>query len=592
MMTTAAHLATLKLVFNEPSAPHLMTIMWTYHDTAKAEGVSVVAIKKVMIHNYKRFNGTFSLNLQSGLNIIVGDNESGKSTILEAIHLALTGYIRGRHLRDEISNDLFNAQVRDDYLTSLPGPKRNAPPEIWVEVIFDHDGQPSPINQFLGTDNHDGINAYGVSLRLHLSDAHQEEYEQLLKTSAIQTIPLEFYDIEWQMFSGTALHNARAVPVRSYLIDSSLARTMSGSDVYIARIIRDHLTSGDKVSIAQSYRQMKEGFMRETSIMKINERIKKDSAISNKGVRISVDMATRSSWEESLSTLLDDIPFHHIGRGEQCIIKTKLALGNKQGRQASLILLEEPENHLSHGNLNRLLSDVGGAADGKQILISTHSSFVANKLGLERMILLHDGTAMPFTALDIETYTFFKRLHGYDTLRLVLCKSAILVEGASDELVVQRAFKDTYNKLPIEMQIDVVSVGTAFLRFAAIANGINKRCSIVTDNDGDLSALKRKYAEYPAGHAHIGVFYEQSVRPAIPERPNLRTNTLEASMLEANGRELLNQILGTDYNDDPALLGYMQGNKTSCALKVFDFGSKPKIPAYIAQAIAFVTAKE
>ena len=37
------------------------------------------------------------------MNIVVGDNEAGKSTILEAVNLALTGYLNGRNIRNELS---------------------------------------------------------------------------------------------------------------------------------------------------------------------------------------------------------------------------------------------------------------------------------------------------------------------------------------------------------------------------------------------------------------------------------------------------------------------------------------------------------
>ena len=47
-------------------------------------------IKKIIIENFKCFEGGFPLELNKGLNILVGDNEAGKSTILEAIHLALS----------------------------------------------------------------------------------------------------------------------------------------------------------------------------------------------------------------------------------------------------------------------------------------------------------------------------------------------------------------------------------------------------------------------------------------------------------------------------------------------------------------------
>ena len=57
-----------------------------------------MAIRKIKIHNFKCFRD-FETELNPGLNILVGDNEAGKSTILEAIHLALTGVYCGRRVQ-------------------------------------------------------------------------------------------------------------------------------------------------------------------------------------------------------------------------------------------------------------------------------------------------------------------------------------------------------------------------------------------------------------------------------------------------------------------------------------------------------------
>lgn len=76
-------------------------------------------ISKVKIVNFKRFKGEFTLNLNNGLNILVGNNEAGKSTILEAIHLALTGLYNGRYLKNELTQYLFNNQVVEEYLKKL-----------------------------------------------------------------------------------------------------------------------------------------------------------------------------------------------------------------------------------------------------------------------------------------------------------------------------------------------------------------------------------------------------------------------------------------------------------------------------------------
>jgi predicted ATP-binding protein involved in virulence len=60
-------------------------------------------ITKVVIENFKCFKGRFELDFDKHLNIIVGDNEAGKSTIIEAIHLALSGLLKGRYLKTELS---------------------------------------------------------------------------------------------------------------------------------------------------------------------------------------------------------------------------------------------------------------------------------------------------------------------------------------------------------------------------------------------------------------------------------------------------------------------------------------------------------
>ena len=49
----------------------------------------------------------FELELNQGINILVGNNESGKSTILEAIHLALTGIYNGHGIHNELSSYLL-----------------------------------------------------------------------------------------------------------------------------------------------------------------------------------------------------------------------------------------------------------------------------------------------------------------------------------------------------------------------------------------------------------------------------------------------------------------------------------------------------
>ena len=352
---------------------------------------------------------------------------------------------------------------------------------------------------------------------------------------------------------------------------------------FVGRIL---LESNEIVEVSQAHRKMKETFMDNEAIKKINEKIKVASKISDKKVELSVELSSKNAWESSLMTYIANVPFHYIGKGEQCLIKTKLALGHKKAKEANLILIEEPENHLSYSKLNQLINDIKNDSGEKQVLISTHSSFVANKLGLEHLILLNNRETMKLGELSPDTYRFFERLAGYDTLRLILCKKAILVEGDSDELVVQKAFMvKNDNKLPIEKGIDVISVGISFLRFLEIAEKIGTEVAVVTDNDGDVEALNKKYENYLGENAKPNIKICFDTVEDTGTIPDFNYNTLEPKLLKANSRETLNKVFGKTYQNDDDLLKHMRANKTECALKVFETTEELQFPQYILDAI-------
>lgn len=538
-------------------------------------------ITKVHIKNFKIFKGSFKLELNKGLNILVGDNEAGKSTIIEAIHLVLSGLHNGRYLRNELSQYLFNNEVVADYLESLEEGKTPKPlPEILIEIYLDS------VAEFEGNGNSEKIKASGFSLKIEFDENYQKEYEELIKLEKIKTLPIEYYTVYWESFARNDNITPRRIPIKSALIDSSSNKYQNGSDIYISRIVKEFLESNEIVEVSQAHRKMKETFMDDEAIKKINEKIKVASKISDKKVELSVELSSKNAWESSLMTYIEDVPFHYIGKGEQCLIKTMLALGHKKAKEANLILIEEPENHLSYSKLNQLISDIKNDSGEKQILISTHSSFVANKLGLEHLILLNNRATIKLSEVSPDTYRFFEKLAGYDTLRLILCKKAILVEGDSDELVVQKAFMiNNEGKLPIEKGVDIISVGTSFLRFLEIAEKIGTEVAVVTDNDGDVEALNKKYENYLGDNAKPNIKICFDTVEDTGTIPDFNYNTLEPKLLKANNLETINDVLGKSYRDEDILLKHMRANKTECALKIFETTEELQFPQYILDAI-------
>jgi len=539
-------------------------------------------INRVRIENFKCFKDPFNLKLNQGLNILVGDNESGKSTILEAIHLCLTGLYNGRYARNELSEYLFNNEAIDEYKAALNSKKPVLPPEITIEVFIAGENLPF----FEGDGNKENINECGICLRIAVAEKYKEDYADFVKAAEVTSLPIEFYEIDWTSCARQPI-TPRRIPIKSALIDSSSHRYQNGSDVYIAHIIKTLLNEQQRNALSQAHRKLQGDFAGDNEVVSVNKIIADIARRSGaeKDVKLAIDLSSKNAWEHSFLTYVDGVPFHHIGKGEQAMVKTKLALEHKKAKEASIILLEEPENHLSHTKLNQLIKGIEQKCKEKQILISTHSSFVANKLGLENILLLNSKKTLRLNELDKKTYEFFQKIPGYDTLRLILCKRAILVEGDSDELIVQKAYmQDHEGRLPIEDGIDVISVGLTFSRFLDIAERINKPVAVVTDNDGKTAQLKKKYEQYlpPNSKPGITICFDETEYPSPLSEFN--NNTLEPSLLRANSLELLNKILGGRRTENDLLL-YMREHKTGCALKIFDTTERLNFPAYIMKAI-------
>lgn len=526
------------------------------------------------------------MSLNKGMNILVGDNESGKSTIIEAIHLALTGLHNGKYLRNDLTQYIFNNDVVKEYISSLN--KENVarlPPYILIEIFMKGEN----LSEFWGDghyDNDNKYNSYGISLKIAFDDKYQEEYEKLVEKGDVKTLPIEYYNIIWSDFARNENITTKVIPIKSALIDSSTYRLQNGSDVYISHIVKELLETKEIVEISQAHRQMKNAFMDSEAMKNINDKIKDAAKITEKEIELSVELSSRNAWETSLMTYLDQVPFHYIGKGEQCIVKTNLALSYRKAKEANIILLEEPENHLSFSKLNQLIGNIRESITDKQILVSTHNSFVANKLGLTNLILLNARQTIRLEDLSVETQRFFEKLSGYETLRMLLCKKAILVEGDSDELIVQKAFMVNNNgSLPIEKGIDVISVGTSFLRFLEIAEKIQKPMVVVTDNDGSPDTVNRKYKDYIGTNStsFIKICFDSSVDNG--SLPDFNYNTLEPKLVKVNDIKRLNAIFKTYYQNDDDLHKYMKNNKTECALRILETTEEIVFPEYILEAI-------
>ncbi|MGD0713476.1 MAG: AAA family ATPase [Gaiellaceae bacterium] len=506
-------------------------------------------LKRVALNNYRVFE-KFSLDFEPGLNILVGDNDSGKSTILEAVQLALTGRLGDRWLGNALSPYLFNQTAVTNYVSRIQAGEKVQPPELIVDLFIDP--AVGDIAALRGTNNLLREDAPGLRVRASFNPAYNDEYLAFISSPAdVSAVPTEYYQVEWLSFGANAV-TARSIPASLSRIDASAIRLQSGADYYLQQIIQEQLPPTERAELARAYRTLREAFAANQSIQRMNTNLAAaESDLTDRRLSLSIDISSKTAWESSLVPHLDELPFQFIGNGSQSSLKILLAL-NRSVDDAHVVLIEEPENHLSPGSLNALIKRIADRCEGKQVLVSTHSSYVLNKLGLDRLVLLHGQASTRLSKLPPDTLSYFKKLSGYDTLRLVLAKRVVLVEGPSDELLVQRAYLDRYGRLPLEAGIDVINArGLSFKRFLDIAKPLGVRVSVITDNDG------RTAAEVLAGYAA----YLDGSLITIHTGELDSGKTLEPQVIAANGREQMNRVLASAFASDEELEAYNSSSR-------------------------------
>ena len=530
-------------------------------------------ITRVKIDGFKRLN-KFTVELNEKVNVIVGDNETGKTSVLEAITLVLTRQYDGRTIDYTIDPYIFNADTVADYFAKRRRSEHASPPRILIEAYFQDDIADPTLARLKGSNNTGNEDCPGLVLTIEVDRDHVEALKDYAADSSNpEILPVEFYRVTWRSFNDNTV-TLRNLPFRAATIDTSLARVYHGPNKYLAQVVNNVLSPDERHKLSLAYKKMRHAFSQEPGVAAVNNHLQQQgNPATKKKLTIQMDL---SSWESAVTAHLGDLPFDCAGKGEQCRVQMRLAIAGAE--QSQVLLIEEPENHLSHSNLNILMNDICKDCADRQVILTTHSAFVLNKLGIDNLKLIsHSGKTAALTGLTPDTKDYFMKLPGYDTLRLILSKRSILVEGPSDELIVQRAYKDKHGKLPLEDGVDVISVGSlAFKRFLEIVALLRLDVRVVTDNDGDVKALQAKYAEYLNGaHSTIRISYD------VDEA----NRTLEPQLLKANGRQTINTILGTNHADDAALLKYMGRNKTDCALKMFESEQPWATPGYIANAI-------
>ncbi|MDT8399512.1 MAG: AAA family ATPase [Pseudomonadales bacterium] len=518
-------------------------------------------ITRVKLKNFKRFT-EIQVPLQEKLNIIIGENESGKSTILSAISLVLGG---NRGQIEKIGYErLLNHGVVSAFLESER--RYEDLPKAYVELWFNDFGE----HELDGRNNSEGVDGHGLKMEFCPNDEFGPTIRQILQ-GAERNFPFEFYQVRFYTFQGDAYSGYKKY-VRHIVIDTSQIGNDYAVREYVGDMYDTYAEPLEKVVHQNEYRKLKEGFG--LNVMKdLNERAEKYS--------FALKSDSKSNIRTDLTLIEESIGIENKGKGRQCFIKTEFALKRAEGvrQKIDVALIEEPENHLSHLNMKRLVGMIA-AADDKQLIIATHSNMISSRLDLRNTIYMHSADRNPILLTDLpdDTAEFFIKAPYHGILDYVLSKKVILVEGDSEYILMAKFYEMVKGHSMDTDQVHVFSVGgTSFKRYLDVANLLGIKTAVVRDNDTDYQRnCVELYEDYNADH--IKVFSDQDNGRSTFEKCLYQDNEAVCTEWFAAGRKTL------------TVQEYMLKNKAESALEILRrMQDGFAVPQYIREAIEWIS---
>lgn len=315
------------------------------------------------------------------------------------------------------------------------------------------------------------------------------------------------------------------------------------------------------------YRNHKEGF-KNSALKELNKRVG--------NYTFSLKNNSKSNLDSDLTIYENNISIENKGKGKQAIIKTELAL-NRNIKDLDILLIEEPENHLSHTNTRNLIEKIKSTAN-KQIFITTHSNLISTRLDLRKSILINsnDNKAIKLSNLPKSTAIFFIKAPDNNILEFILSNKNILVEGDAEFLLIDKFSKIVNGDNLHKLNVNVLSVdGTSFSHYLEIAKLLKIKTCVITDNDKrNESDMIEKFKDYNLNH--ISIFYDKD-----PSR-----STFEICIYKDN-TELCEEIFKTPKRR-LLIQDYMLKNKTDAAYSLLEDKSTFNIPSYIQDALKWI----
>lgn len=525
-------------------------------------------IKRVHIEGFKKFE-SLDVIFNEHMNILVGENEAGKSTILEALRIVLNQHYRNAD--KAMLQDFFNIRQVQRFKEN---PCIETLPKIYIEVELDLDSIPQN-TYFCGEvykqkkeqEEKHGIAfecKYNIDLGGNMDLSKGE-------------IPFEYYQLIWTTF---ARHPYQVLkrPLNIVFIDTTNGGTNPAFNYYNRTLFLSKYAEEERLSAKVKFRN---------ELTKAFESIELPPLDANRKFEIDHKKVT---LETILSVYEGDIALESKGSGMESLIKVEIALNKSSG--LNVILMEEPENHLSHTTLHKMLQAIETQQNNAQMIITTHSNIIASRLKLDNVLWLAEDTVRRLKDVKPDTAAFFFRLTDNSLLQLLLSKKVFLVEGPTEFLLLPKFYEQITGHTMEADEVSIISCnGITYKRYLEVAEVVAKKVAVITDNDKKEHKIKdsQDYNKNK-GKELQHIFMAETTDDWTWEVCIYKENRERVARLLKEQIKVNSSTRDSNSTNADATLEYMMGHKVQVAYEMLESQDVVfKAPKYVEEAIQWLS---
>lgn len=501
-------------------------------------------IKSLHIEGFKKFQ-TLDVEFNEHMNILVGENEAGKSTILDALKTVMNQQYRNAD--KSVLRDLFNIKMVAAFKEN---PSIKTLPRIYIEVELALTPQQKNASYFYGEvygKRKQQVEKYGIRFECQ----YDEELGTGMEQSILEgKIPYEYYTLTWTTFANRPYQMIKR-PLNFLSIDTTNSATAPSFNYYNRTLFTSRYDEATRAKAKNEFRAKLEDALESTALPPISENRK-----------FNVD-SKKVVLETILSVYEDSIALENRGSGMESLIKTQIALDKANG--LDVILMEEPENHLSFSTLKKMLQEISNKQENSQIIVATHSNMIASRLNLNNVLWITENNIKSLSNVKSDIAEFFVRADNNAFLQLLLSKKVFLVEGATEFLLLPMFYQQITGHTIEEDGVSVISCnGISYKRYLEIAETADKKIAVVTDNDKKTHRIEEA-SDFNQCHAAQHIFMGAEVDEWTWEACLYKENqkVLDEIVTVQKGAEY--KFHGEDYG---VVLGKMLNNKVDIAYQM------------------------